>query len=517
MDCWQPPEGIHPFNGTISVALSMLGPEDYRCPAGTAMKARRLRPVDRQPWKRKPLEDFPLGPFMSVRDEAEGLGRDDHHGERPLVHDGLRTWTARAAELYDRAFPGDGGSPLVPIETPWVYRTNLRAPDHRGAVRYEIKAWGRQMASPDGRYRELRLPVIRPGRQRTDAERAVAALVAAEGTPGPLPERVRVVQICLTDGQVGEPLFEGGRDAARELFAEHGQQTLEDVVDRFVYRPGSACVSCAYAALCPGLPRAPGLLGVDDRRHARRSWSPTNGRTYRICPARDFIRRIKLPAEWGIEHSAAADRGRAVHDYLARRHATPAPQCCTADIPSDWADGTYPLPEDELTLGRRLLGHHSSICPLRRARVGSLQVEPSLTFYDEDANVIVITRPDLLYQDGGSWVWREVKTRTKRRTGRLLDENPQLALAVLMIGGNLLGGSRERSRVELELLYPDGADLEIIDPFTPSVMAAARAVVTEHVNPWHADTRALPHPGDACATCEVARWCTARTPAEGTA
>lgn len=518
MHDWQPPlDGLQPFGGTISVSLSMLDPGDHQCPARTAMKARQLRPIARRPWKRKPLEDFTLGPFMAACDETEDIHRNDRFRDRPATHDALHTWTTNAVGLYDRSFPRDTGSSLLPVATPWIYRTNLAQPDQRGATRYEIKAWGRQMASPDGRIRELRLPVIKPGRQRSEAEKAVAALVAAEGVPGPLPEHVRVVQIDLTEGRVDPPLFEGGREEARALFAEHGQRELETLVERNDYRPGNTCVSCLYAPLCPALRRSNGLLGIADQRQPRRSWSPTNGRAYRACPARDFIRRIHLPTEWRIEHSASADRGRAVHDYLAQRHGAPVPAGCSAAVPSEWDTGPYRLPDVELQRGRLMLSYHAAICPLRRARSGGIQVEPSLTFYDEDADVILITKPDLLYQDGGSWVWREVKTRASLRTDDLLGGSPQLALAVMLLGKGLLDGSPDRSRVELEVLSPEGADLEIIDPFTPSVLDAAMAVVGEHVRPWHGDTQALPHPGPACARCEVTRWCTARASVEGTA
>jgi hypothetical protein len=122
-----------------------------------------------------------------------------------------------------------------------------------------------------------------------------------------------------------------------------------------------------------------------------------------------------------------------------------------------------------------------------------VRVEPSLTFHDEDADVIVKTR-----------------LREKRWSADLLEGNPQLALAVLLVGRGELGGSRSRARVELEVLHPGGADLEIIDPFTPSVKKTAELVLKDYVRDWHADNRAAPRPGRECTRCEVSRWCTAR-------
>jgi hypothetical protein len=475
------------------------------------MKARCLRPVARGRWKPDRLEDFSFGPFMAELDEAESPSRGRHVAKRRQMHDGLRTWTAHAQEMYRQAFPADGASPLAPARAPWIYRIDLRGPDRRGATRYEISAWGRQLVSSDGRVRELRLPTNRADRPRTRAEISIAALVAAEGRPGPLPEHVRVVQVGLSDGRC-RPLFEGDREAARRLFAEHGKGELENAVDSIEYRPGAACAKCAFISVCPALPRASGLLGVEDRERPRRSWSPTNGRSYRVCPARDHLRRLNLPTECSMEHSPAADRGRAVHGFLARRHASASQRRCSLDIPSDWVGPEYTLPDQEQELGKRLLRHHVTVCPLRHARKGAVRIEPSLTFHDTASDVIVITQPDLLYQDGDSWVWREVKTRTgERRWGSdVLDGSPQLALAVVLLGRGDLGGSRTRSRVELEILRPGGVDLEVIDPFTPSVRETAQNVLVEHVRAWHSDTAASPRPDvKNCARCEVARWCTA--------
>jgi hypothetical protein len=446
---------------------------------------------------------------MAALDEAEGIQRRPRPAKRRPMHDGLRMWTAHAQAMYRQAFPTD--SDLVPARIPWVYRINLRTPDRRGAIRYEISVWSRQLTSADGKIRELRLPVTRGDRHRTDAERSIAALVAAEGAPAPLPEHVRVLQVGVFDGHV-EPLFEGGREAARALFEVYGKEELEKAVDSTEYRPGFACTKCSYVSVCPVLKRAPGLLGIEDRQRPRRSWSPSNGRAYRACATRDYLRRLNLPVDWAIEHSPTAERGRAVHDFLARRHDVEPQRRCTLDIPAGWIDAKYRLPDDEQLLGLQLLRHHAAVCPLRHAEPGSVRVEPSLTFIDEDADIIVITKPDLLYRDGDSWVWREVKTRLreKRWSPDLLEGNPQLALAVLLVERGELGGSRTRARVELEVLHPGGADLEVIDPFTSSVRRAAEAVLHEHVRDWHTDDRAIPRPGPECARCEVARWCTAR-------
>ncbi|MBB4913079.1 PD-(D/E)XK nuclease family protein [Streptosporangium saharense] len=499
---------MKPFSGLIRVSMATLASGNYHCPASTAMKARLLEPVVPPPRKPDRLEDFALGPFMAALDQADFPFLEVRRG-RPM-HDGLRAWTEHALTMYRRAFPAGAESGLEPVYAPWTRTVELRDPDHRSARRYEITAWGRRLASPDNRIRELRLPVYRISRLKNSAERSVAALVAATGSPGPLPEHVRVLQFGLLDGQV-EPLFSGSPQDAQMLFDEHGRSGLEKAVDNNDYRPGSACVTCKYTAACPALPRAPGLLGITDRTQPRRTWSPSNGRAYRACPARDHLRRLNLPKDHRIDHSASADRGRAIHHFLADRHRVPAAPSCDPAVPEQWNAVDFVLPENERLLGARLLRQHAAVCPLLHARTGSAKVEPTLTFHDENADVFVITTPDLLYLDGDSWVWREVKTRSRdcRRTVDLLEDNPQLSLAILLLARGELGGSRTRSRVELEILHPDGVDLEILDPFTMSVQVTARQVLEDHLREWHADRDYAPRPGIECGRCEVARWCSA--------
>lgn len=161
--------------------------------------------------------------------------------------------------------------------------------------------------------------------------------------------------------------------------------------------------------------------------------------------------------------------------------------------------------------------HHAEVCPLQHVPSdGTVHVEPRLTWDDQQANVLVIAEPDLLYRDRDSWVWREVKTSGSdhRRGTDLLAEYPQLALAVVVLARGELGGTRARSRVELELLRPSGVDLKVIDPYTPTVRRHAEAVVRDLVLRWRADDEFLPRPGARCTRCEVAKWCRAKPKTE---
>ncbi|WP_431979799.1 PD-(D/E)XK nuclease family protein [Streptomyces qinglanensis] len=419
--------------------------------------------------------------------------------------------------MYDAAFRTGPHSDLVERSEPWTYRYQPSGPDPRAAREYRLRLWGRCACSPDGATRELRLPVHTLHRARPPMGFiAAAALVLAEGAPGPAPERLRIIEFALLDGRM-RTLFDDTREAGLALYREHGRSALSAVLDSQEYRPGASCAGCRYLSVCPALRKAPGLLGVEGDRRPRRTWSVTNGRSYRICPARDHMRRLHLPTADAVERDPTAERGRALHAYLAEQHSHRFPLPCTTEVPEQWVPDGFDLPEGERVLGRRLLRAHAVVCPLRCVRDGTdLRIEPRVVRYDCTADVVVLATPDLLYRDEGSWIWRETKTsaRDRRPSRSLFRRYPQLALAALLLARGDLGGEPTRSRIELEVLGPSGADLEIVDPFTAATRADAEQNLRDLVTEWHADDVYTPSPGPSCVRCEVARWCPSAQSAE---
>jgi CRISPR/Cas system-associated exonuclease Cas4 (RecB family) len=513
---WQPPEGVVGDPSFIRVSLGILGPRRFRCPAHDAIAARpKLVASVGVRRGREVLESFTLGPFMTALDLIEdqrftvdqALTAVSERPGRPM-HDGVLQWTTHAVRGYLDTFPGDATPTMRPVRRRWAYESRLSKPDGRGAHRYEINAWGRCYVPSDGRTRELRLLANRlNARSRGDAEIAVAALVVAKGGPGRLPERVRIMQFGILEG-AAETLFDDTAEAVVDVYRLHGKGALSSIVDSIEYRPGAACADCQFARVCPKLPQQSGLLGVSDPGKPRRTWSATNARSYRVCPARAYLRQQRLPTDAKIEQSAAAERGRAVHAFLERRHGPADREPCDLHVPSNWVPLGYDLTGDDRSLGARLLRHHAEICPLRYA--DEVQTEPDLAYDDADANVVVLAKPDMLYQERGSWVWREVKTARsdRRRPADLLVEYPQLALGIVLVARGAFGLGR--GRVELEVLRPGGADLMTFDPFTDGVRKRAEQVLTDHVRVWRADERFAATPGDGCRRCEVSRWCSAK-------
>lgn len=525
MPLWQPPEGVSGEVTTIVVTAAAPRGKKYKCAMAEAIRARpglSVRPG--QTSVRERLQGFTLGPFMESLDAIERDHRPlamsdtlDAVERNPRMHDGLKKWTSDAVRRYLEVFNREddtSGTRLRFVPKRWTYRVEVREPDVRGANAYEISAWGRCYESVDRRVRELRLIGIRACAEvRTDAEIAIAAFVVARATPDERLERVRVVAFT-SDSDEQTTLFDDTPQRAVSAYEEHGRSVLAEIVDGHGYQPGTACLRCVFASQCPALPRANGLLGVDGAGRPRRSWSVTSARAYQACPARAHLRDLNLPTRRAIEHSDAARRGRAVHALLAARHTGRADAPCASDLGSDWRADGHELTADGLASGRQMVRHHAEVCPLRHLLAGArVRVEPRLTWEDEQAQVLVIAEPDLLYQDGDSWVWREVKTSAREHRGGmdLLSTYPQLALGVLVLARGELGGSRTRSRVELEVLRPSGVDMEVVDPFTPRVRQNAEAVIRDMVHGWRSDDLFVAQPtARQCARCEVASWCRAK-------
>ncbi|MGW7657728.1 PD-(D/E)XK nuclease family protein, partial [Streptomyces tendae] len=126
-------------------------------------------------------------------------------------------------------------------------------------------------------------------------------------------------------------------------------------------------------------------------------------------------------------------------------------------------------------------------------------------------HAVLIVKPDLLYLEHGSWVWRETKTTQSADAWMGRDPfttDPQLALAVVLLAVGAFGGDPAGSRVELEVLRPDSGDPSYIEPCNePERVEAARRLVREYVDAWRGDEVFTPRPGAHCRTCPVTEWC----------
>jgi hypothetical protein len=562
---WPVPDGAEGDPRLVRVFTTAVREGEQKCPMYRALKARpRIETTATPGFKSPDFEDFPLGPVMSALDLIEHGGRDlasalgtlsgsgrGRRGKR--LHPGLAQWAGQAVTRYLETalppvrMPGAGQPEVVPVAEEWVQQLDLGRLDEHGVRMYELCAWGRRYESPDGLFRELRLPRFgSAGAEREPGEVAMAARVLALGSRARIPEQgegiyawpqwwgrpyrveqgilpswVRIVEVGCGDGSAAV-LFEGDRDLASERYEEEAKGRLRAAVDATERRPGRDCASCRLAPSCGALPKAPGLLGVDDVTRPRRTVSHTDLHRYQGCPAQEHLRRLRLPRKRDVEYgSPAVRRGKAVHKLLEQLHArAPHRPCALADVPdpSGWDAGEWPLTGRDAQLASQLLARHVAVCPLKYADRGMpLSTEPVLAVDDPESDTVLIAEPDLLYWDGGGRVYRETKTTRyiADRSGKdVLEVYPQAALALVLLAEGALGGDPARSRVELEILRPTGPDLELISAGDPGRVAKAREVIASLAGPWLSDREFAAKPEvKRCADCEVAQWCPSALPA----
>lgn len=442
---------------------------------------------------------------------------------RTLLHPAAERYAEHAIRSYAE-HSLSVAAPMSPVRGWWVAQR-----DSPKAL-WEMWAWGRRYESVAAGVRELRLlrmsSVNRPGDDDDLAATAIAAYVVAFGATGQWPrpwsapfelrhremvERARVVELGLFDGSV-RVLFDGTPEQAQHLYLEHGRDVVAELARRDDPRPGRACGECKVMDRCDAPVRVPGMLGVDAGSAPIRTTSISDLRYYRTCPAQSYMYSVRLPRI--SEYSTEAVLGQGVHHWLEDIHGSENPTCTQDRLPSGlgpWTAGAWEITGEEAAIGASMLSNHLDVCPFSAdAPITEVRTEPTLSFFDPEAQAVVIAKPDLLYRENGGWVWHETKTTQRMPHGagdELLDRYPQLALAVVVLGAGALGGRADTARVALELLHPGGADLHLIDPTDPARVAYAHQVLRELATPWRLDDVFEPRPAKVCQWCPVSKWC----------
>ena len=480
----------------------------------------------------------------------------------PPVHEGVRRWVHHAARTHLAATAGRTPAP--------GFRVRQYMPERGSRHRrpYEVRAAGR--CYTHGTTDELWVPVPgRLRRTPTDAGVAVAAYVLAtgapvnrnayaaaperfhHGAPYPMhrrtpPRRVRVIRLSCLDGTT-HVRFDGTPADAEALFAAHGREGLRAALVGGARVPGADCLTCGVLSGCGRLPRTPGLLDLGPAPQ-RRSWSPTIAREHALCPARAHFHALGLPPAPAGPHPPAPPRNRTfawppdtagprnraaddgdlppggpadgavaatVRAWLEQAHRRlPRRACDPFDLPLDparWACAGRRLLGAPARRAAALLSAHIPLCPLRGLPTGDhIRSGPTLTADDTAADTLVVHRPDVLHHRRGSWIHRSVLIQeedTEQATGTaLLDREPRAALGVLLFAAGAITAG-PASAVEVETLTPDGARLDVLDPASPAVLAAARRAVRTLAAPGHHDREHAPAPGPACRTCPYQGWC----------
>ncbi|MBA9049227.1 MULTISPECIES: PD-(D/E)XK nuclease family protein [Streptomyces] len=528
---WPPPAGLKGSGALVRVQASLAGAEQYTCLHRAEAKARPAAwPPVRPKHPKGRLEDFVLGLVVAAVRlvECDGVASDEalrrvlDRAERPL-HRAQQRYVRHAVGCWLLRDRPTGAPPVIPQPLPWVA---AREQDGR---QWELTAWGLQHHNPGRRLREFSFLSFGSVRDR-DVEAArvgIAAYVAAFGEPaerGEKPvhpyrlcgaEQVDQVRIALTGLHDGSYrlLFEGTPEQVRAYYEEHGKDRVAELTRGGPATPGRTCTDCRRLTTCEAPRRLPGLLGIPSARTPRplRHVSASDLRYYNRCPAQYLAYSQNLPRTG--EYSPENLLGKAVHAHLETNHGGVIAPCAAHDMPwadTEWGDEPHRMKGEFARTGSRMLAQHLDLCPFNNENVTDVQIEPRLAFYDTAANVIVLAKPDMLYQDNGSPVWREIKTTQSDDTfrGDPFAYDPQLALAVVLLAEGALDGDPKGARVELEVLRPDSGDPLVIEPYhEPERVEKARRLLYSYAEPWRSDEVFTPKPGRHCRICPVSEWC----------
>ncbi|MEV5463044.1 PD-(D/E)XK nuclease family protein [Streptomyces sp. NPDC002788] len=255
-----------------------------------------------------------------------------------------------------------------------------------------------------------------------------------------------------------------------------------------------------------------GFLGQSRKGLATRSVSARDLEVYEKCPAQWYLISNNLPS--GSDAPPSSERGRVIHEWLARAHMS-SHKCDPSDL--DAIDGNFPpgLDESDYLDSRAYVTQHAAICPLGEgARV--IGSEVSVYGYDAQADVVVVSKPDLLYVDSDdTFVIRETKTTTLSLPGdeqEAFDRFFAVPWLLNLIGSGYRGPYKsDNARLELEVLASEDSRLFSWDLGDARLLRMAKAEVRLRAKKWHRDTTWNSAPGEHCRWCPVRGWCSDAT------
>jgi hypothetical protein len=462
---------------------------------------------------------FPLGNILD-------LVLDAHEDPACASYDGQKAWLDRqlSAALVHRLT-----LPFVRHAVESILEAHESLEEEVGPLRllvrdpvtgtpsHQLTAWGPLYANAAGteQVREMRRVRLGSAHQHlSDADRrwvAAAAMVAALAPSPEEPERVRVVEVGAADESV-HVCFDGDLAEVRAQYRQLAVPALKSILGGQDAKPGWSCGGCKVAGGCDGLLQVTGALGQKSRGVATRSVSASGLNTYERCAARSLLQTsLHLPAE--ASSTAAQQRGLAVHRWLELAHAD-GEACVPGVIPSQRhpTEAGDICPEAELAEVALYVAQHAAICPFGRPNVSFVSVEANLHGWDDAADVILASKPDLIYRDGTDIVARETKTsmHMPRNADEALQNHLQVSFLLAQFAAGLasaLTGSSCRGRVELEVLTPDAAQVFSWDATDAQEVGAAQKRLGEVVDRWHKDAQFAASPGAHCEFCPVQRWC----------
>jgi hypothetical protein len=310
---------------------------------------------------------------------------------------------------------------------------------------------------------------------------------------------VQAFELGATSGSV-EHIGSWTRAELDAEFAALRTGTLRNMAMDLRVKAGSHCTGCTFVGNCPAAPRVQGLLQLVPRQPTVRKITATDLRTYADC-----ARRYQLLSLQGLPGEAltgeALLRGQALDTWLRGNHMRGA-ACAEADVHRF-------LVETADELGAAMARRHLGICPLADPDTssGTLVAQTDVVALDGGSRVLLVARPDAIYQRGGAMVWRETKTRTTltpRTAQQLVETEVAAALYLTLLAS---GASGPPDALEWEELAAGGQELTVLRTDDKDLVEAARAHVSAAVADLLSDSTFPPRIGAGCAECAARPRC----------
>lgn len=383
-----------------------------------------------------------------------------------------------------------------------------------GTVERTLTVWGPLYRTDDG-VREVRRYRLGTAHIEPTADDllwvSTAAQVGAGFPSRDTPVRVRVVEIGAADGSIAV-LFDGSPADADERFSAEAKHVAGNLGDLGHATPGRECATCKVAGACDALIPLPEVLGQPIKGYASRSISPSELDRYQRCPAQWLLSSdLNLPRDQ--DYSGAQTRGLLVHTWLEAAHARGV-GCSDEDLPAPGGDlglAATVMDAADYAIAHPYLRHHVASCPLATDGVAYVASETAIHGFDHDAEVIAVTKPDLVFRVGDRLVAREVKTTATLPAEGADDvyaDNLQVPFLLSMLAAGVAEAHGcTTATVEVEMLTPDTGEVYAWDLEEPGLAEAVRADVAAAARDWHGDAEWNTRPGAHCAWCPVRQWC----------
>jgi hypothetical protein len=383
-----------------------------------------------------------------------------------------------------------------------------------GTVERTLTVWGPLYRTDDGvrEVRRYRLGTAHGEPTPGDLLWVHTAAQVAAGFPSrDAPVRIRVVEIGAADGSIAV-LFDGPPADADAEFSAEAKHVAGHLGDLAQASPGYECGNCKVAGACDALIPVPEVLGQPTKGYASRSVAPSDLDRYQRCPAQWLLSSdLNLPKDQG--YSDAQTRGLLVHAWLQTAHARGI-GCSADDLPLPGGDlglATTLMDASEYAIAHPFLRQHVDACPLGADGITYVASETAIHGFDPDAEVVVVTKPDLVFRVGDRLVVREFKTtRTLPANGAddVYADNLQVAFLLSMLSAGVAEAHGcATATVEVEVLTPDGSEVYAWDLDAPGLVAAIKDDVRAATSDWHVDSQWHTRPGAHCTWCPVRRWC----------